>query len=264
MKSKFFAALLVAVLIGVGSLWARADPDPSQAQDWTVDGFRYFGQGLLTPMLLQTYAVSGHSAQDDGSVASDKLLRTSIRFFYGLTEHVNLFLQLNTAKPDGEMYEMEGFEGGFHVKLYEGHGFHLGFAWENEWQRSPKYVDVAYDMDFHPLIQQDLGKFSFLINPIVEKDLVGSGNWEGSYSAQALYNWSENFAPGVEFYGDVGAFNHMPPLREQGHYIMPVISGKYYSFGPGIGLSSGGDRLIVKLNLNYPIQIGTLWPKIDY
>jgi hypothetical protein len=158
---------------------------------------------------------------------------------------------------------MEGFEGGFHVKFYAGHGLQLGFAWENEWQRSPKYVDVAYDMDFHPLIQQDLGKFSFLINPIFEKDLVGSGDWEGSYSAQLLYNWSENFQPGVEAYGDVAAFNHMPPLREQGHYIMPVINGKYYSFGPGIGLSSGADRVVIKLNLDYPIQIGTLWPKID-
>jgi hypothetical protein len=104
MKKTSFAALLFLVLMGVGTLPAQADPDPSQAQDWTVDGFRYFGQGLLTPMLLQTYVPSGHSAQDDGTVASDQLTRTSFRFFYGLTEHVNLFLQLNIAKPDGEMY----------------------------------------------------------------------------------------------------------------------------------------------------------------
>jgi hypothetical protein len=58
----------------------------------------------------------------------------------------------------------------------------------NEWQRVPKYVDVVYDMDFRSLIQQDLGKFSFLINPIIE-----------------------------------------PPLREQAHCIMPVITRKYYS-----------------------------------
>jgi len=107
-------------------------------------------------MLLQTYVASGHSARDDGTVATDKLIRTSLRMFYGLSDNINLFLQVNTAHPDGQSYEMEGFEGGFHVLVYEGHGFHLGFAWENEWQRAPKYVDVAYDMDFHPLIQQDL------------------------------------------------------------------------------------------------------------
>ena len=51
------------------------------------------------------------------------------------TDNLNLFLQANTAHPNGQSYEMEGFEGGFHIRFYEGHGFHLGLAWENEWQR---------------------------------------------------------------------------------------------------------------------------------
>jgi hypothetical protein len=258
--------LALALLLAASLFWAplaNADPDPSQAQDWTVDGFQYFGKGLMTPMLLQTYVASGHSAQDGGSVATDKLIRTSLRLFYGLTDDVNLFMQVNTAHPDGQSYEMEGFEGGFHVRLYEGHGFHLGFAWENEWQRSPKYVDVAYDMDFHPLIQQDIGKFTILLNPIVEKDFVGAGAWEGSYAAQVLYHWSDEYSAGLEFYGDVGEFKHMPRVRNQAHYVMPVVNWKDLSFGSGVGLTSGSDRLAFKVNLSYPFSatkaIDRLW-----
>ena len=174
--------LLIAALVLSVCLPGRAycDPDPSQSQDWTVDGFDYFGQGRLTPMVLETYTAKGHQAGDDGMVASDKLQRTSLRVFYGLTSWANLFLQFNAAKPNGESYEPEGFEGGFHFDFYQGHNWKLGFAWENEWQRAPKYVDNAFDMDFHPLIEYDVPLWetrylSLLLNPIVEKNLIGAG-----------------------------------------------------------------------------------------
>jgi len=256
-------SLAVILLLARAGL-ANADPNPSQAQDWTVDGFRYFGQGLFTPMILETYVAKGHQALDDGTVASDKLLRTSLRMFYGLTDRVNLFLQLNTARPNGQSYEMEGFEGGFHLKFYEGHGLQLGLAWENEWQRAPKYVDVAYDMDFHPLIQQDVGPLSFLVNPIFEKDFIGAGSWEASYSFQALYNWSKDYSAGLEFYGDMGELKDMGQVHQQAHYIMPVVNFKYLSIGPGIGLTAGSDRVVLKANVNYPIDMAKfLWNRFQ-
>ncbi|HVN28459.1 MAG TPA: hypothetical protein VMT64_08245 [Candidatus Binataceae bacterium] len=239
---------------------AYCDPDPSQSQDWTVDGFDYFGHGKLTSMVLETYTAKGHQAQDDGMVASDKLQRTSLRIFYGLTDWANLFLQFNTAKPNGQSYEPEGFEGGFHFDFYEGHHWKLGLAWENEWQRAPKYVDNALDMDFHPLIEYDAPLseryLSFLVNPIFEKNFIGAGCWEGSYSAQILYHWSKDISAGVEAYGDVGEFKDMGQEHEQGAYLMPVLNYRWFSFGPGIGLTAGSDRLVLKLNLAVPIDTG--------
>ena len=174
---KFSLKCAVIVLLVCLPRQAYCDPDPSQSQDWTVDGFDYFGKGKLTLMVLETYTAKGHQAQDDGMVASDKLQRTSFRVFYGLTSWANLFLQFNAAKPNGQSYEPEGFEGGFHFDFYEGHHWKLGLAWENEWQRAPKYVDNALDMDFHPLIEYDAtaaGRsqyLSFLINPDLRKGL---------------------------------------------------------------------------------------------
>src|SRR5271166_3463877 len=236
-------SLLVATLVVLMFLPGQAycDPDPSQSQDWTVDGFDYFGRGKLTSMVLETYTAKGHQANDD-MVASDKLQRTSLRVFYGLTDWANLFLQFNAAKPDGQSYEPEGFEGGFHFDFYEGHHWKLGLAWENEWQRAPKYVETALDMDFHPLIEYDapLSKYdapltgqryvSFLINPIFEKDFIGAGCWEGSYTAQLLYHWSKDFSAGLEAYGDVGEFKDMGQEHEEGAYVMPVLNYKWFSF----------------------------------
>jgi hypothetical protein len=212
-------------------------------------------------MVLETYTAKGHQAGDDGMVASDKLQRTSLRVFYGLTSWANLFLQFNAAKPNGESYEPEGFEGGFHFDFYQGHNWKLGFAWENEWQRAPKYVDNAFDMDFHPLIEYDVPLWetrylSLLLNPIVEKNLIGAGSWEGSYSGQVLLHWSTDWSAGVEAYGDVGEFKDMGQEHEQGAYVMPVLNYKWISVGPGIGLTAGSDRLVIKLNVAVPIDTG--------
>src|ERR1039457_6219640 len=65
---------------------------------------------------------------------------------------------------------------------------------------------------------------SFLLNPILEKNLVGSGSWEGSYTAQILYHWSKDFSAGVEAYGDVGKFKDMGQVHEEGAYLMPVLN----------------------------------------
>jgi hypothetical protein len=270
-----FGLQCAVIVLSLGlAVPAFCDPDPSQSQDWTVDGFDYFGRGKLTSMVLETYTAKGHQAQDDGMVASDKLQRTSLRLFYGVTDWANLFLQFNAAKPNGQSYEPEGFEGGFHFDFYEGHHWKLGLAWENEWQRAPKYVDTAFDMDFHPLIEYDAqlpgyaalpesaappagSKYlSFLINPIFEKDFIGAGCWEGSYSAQILYHWSKDFSAGVEAYGDVGEFKDMGQEHEEGAYAMPVLNYKWISVGPGIGLTAGSDRLVLKVNLAVPIDIG--------
>lgn len=230
-----------------------------------MDGFEYFGQGKFTPTVLETYTAKGHQA-DNGRVASDKLQRTSVRMFYGLTNWANLFLQFNLAKPDGQSYEPEGFEGGFHFDFYEGHNWKLGLAWENEWQRAPKYVDTAFGMEFHPLIEYDApladAKYlSFLMNPIFEKDFIGAGSWEGGYAGQILYHWSQEFSAGVEAYGDVGKFKHLGHLHEEGAYLMPVLNYRWISVGPGIGLTDGSDRLVFKLNMAVPIDTGIRDPR---
>lgn len=68
-----------------------------------------------------------------------------------------------------------------------------------------------------------------------------------------LYNWSKEYSAGFEFYGHVGEFRNMGQVREQSHYVMPVVNLKYLSIDPAIGLTVGSNRLVMKVNLSYPI-----------
>jgi hypothetical protein len=71
-------------------------------------------------------------------------------------------------------------------------------------------------------------------------------------------------SPGIEFYGGAGLINDNDPLREQQHYIFPVLWGKLphgieYSVGPGFGLTKGSDHVITKMNVELEKFIGSIF-----
>ncbi len=73
-----------------------------------------------------------------------------------------------------------------------------------------------------------------------------------------------SISPGLEFYGAVGLIDDNDPLHQQQHYIFPVLKGELpgeieYNVGPGIGLTRGSDRVIVKCNLELEHFIGALF-----
>jgi len=68
----------------------------------------------------------------------------------------------------------------------------------------------------------------------------------------------------LEFYGALGLINDNDPLHAQQHYVFPVLRGELprgieYNFGPGIGLTRGSHRVIVKFNLELEHFIGALF-----
>jgi hypothetical protein len=70
-------------------------------------------------------------------------------------------------------------------------------------------------------------------------------------------------SPGLEFYGGIGLIDDVDPTSEQQHYVFPVLRGELgggieYSIGPGFGLTSNSDDVIVKFNVELERFVGTL------
>ena len=257
---------ICALLLLASPVWAG-----SQSFDWVVDQVPQLPVGTLDTELIQSYVPQGHPGAENGdtpgggagSVATQNLMRTGIRGLYGLTDRIALMYQLNLAKPSGASYQYEGSEFGAHVRFYEGHGWKLGGAIELEWQREPQYVDNALGIDIHPIIERDFGPLSILVNPILEKTLVGPDSncgLEAGYSAQVLYHFAEHYAAGLESYGNKGRLTHGgAPSRNQDYYLMPVVNANFGSLdlstGPGVGLTGASDRLVLKFNMGYSFAL---------
>lgn len=248
------AVLWFVLLLLPARAWAS-----SQSFDLIVDPVPEQSAGSFIAQLIQGNVPKGHDQADDGAVATNHVSRSGFRMTYSLLDGLNLMAQLNVARPLGGSFDYAGSEFGAHFRLLEIGGWKLGGALEIEWQRQPQYVDNQLDLDFHPIIERDLGPVTILLNPTVEENLVGPDAFKGlefSYAAKVFYQWKRWCSPGVEFYGNVGKIDDTDPLQRQEHYIMPVVDAQLsdalqLTVGAGIGMTRGSDQVITKFAVKY-------------
>ncbi|MBV8055963.1 MAG: hypothetical protein JO071_12065, partial [Deltaproteobacteria bacterium] len=123
------------------------------------------------------------------------------------------------------------------------------------------------ELELKPIIEKDLGRVSLVLNPVFEKPLYGVGHDQGfefGYRNGVYYRWMRYLSPGVEFYGGIGLIDDSDPLSEQQHYIFPVMWGELpygieYNLGPGFGLTSNSDHVLIKFNFELERFIGALF-----
>jgi len=116
--------------------------------------------------------------------------------------------------------------------------------------------------EIRPIIGWHLGKFDFIVNPILDNSWLGFNQLDFAPSARLAYNISKTWAVAAEVYSDYGAIKHFLPFEEQQHQLFGVLDYKSrlvnIEAGVGFGLTSASDRMVVKLmvsrDLYQPLQ----------
>jgi hypothetical protein len=250
---------------------ARAQVDPFEFE---VYPYQTAGPGMIELESLNSFVANGHNRGFNGSsagtFASEAMYRTALELSYGLTQKIEAGLYLNLAHPNGAPLQYAGSKFRLRGMLFEQGQLPVDIGWyaELEWHRVPQFDTSQLEAEFKPIIEKDIGPFEFDLNPEFEKAIFVGPNknrgFEFGYAAGAYYNWLRPLSPGVEFFGGAGLIDGMDPLNEQQHYIFPVIRGAFangieYSFGPGIGLTRGSDRVITKFNIELERYVGSLF-----
>ena len=258
-----------ALLLIAASASAQVDPF-----EFEVYPYQTVGNGMVELESLNSFVPSGHNHGGDGTSAGDfpshAMYRTAFELTYGLTDHVEAAAYLNLARPNAKSFQYAGSKFRVRGSLFEQGELPIDLGWylELEWHRTPQFDENQLELEFKPIIEKDIRKFEISLNPIFEKAaFVGPNKNKGiafGYAAGLYYNYLREISPGLEFYGAVGLIDDNDPLQAQQHYIFPVLrgdlpSGIEYSVGPGIGLTRGSDRVIVKFNLELEHFIGTLF-----
>ena len=254
-------ATLVAASMILCSANARAQVDPFEFE---VYPYQTLGKGMAELETLNSFVPSGHNHGDagtsSGDLPSDKMYRTALEATYGLSEHVEGAAYLQLARPNAGSFQYAGSKFRLRGSLFEQGELPIDLGWyaELEWHRTPQFDASELEMEFKPIVAKDVGRFEIDLNPIFEKAIfVGpdkNKGFEFGYAAGVYYNYMRQISPGLEFYGGIGLIDDTDPLHEQQHYIFPVLRGALpggieYSFGPGIGLTRGSDRVVTKFNL---------------
>jgi hypothetical protein len=111
-----------------------------------------------------------------------------------------------------------------------------------------------YTNEIRPIFGWHLGKFDFIINPILDNSYLGIKNLDFAPSIRFAYNVSDTWAVAVEEYADFGVLQHFDPFNEQSHQIFAVVDYKTEEFnieaGLGVGITPASDTLVAKLMIS--------------
>ncbi|MGH7813019.1 MAG: hypothetical protein ACREQI_03345 [Candidatus Binataceae bacterium] len=256
-------------------LFLYANRAAAQLDPWEFEVYPYAteSRGVAELEIDNAVIANGHSQGGEGTAAgtfrSQGMWYNQYELTYGLTDRVEFAAYLLTASPSGHGYWYAGSEYRLRGRLFDPGTLPVDVGWyaELEWHKTPQFDGADLEVELRPILEKDIGRFSFIADPIFEKVLKGAGVHEGfefGYAAAIDYRWLRYLSPGVEFYGAAGLIDDADPLAQQQHYIFPVLWGELphgieYNFGPGFGLTRGSDRVIVKFNLELERFVGALF-----
>jgi hypothetical protein len=269
-RAIFFAASISASLLVIASN-ASAQVDPFEFE---VYPYQTESKGVVELESLNSFVPSGHSHGDAGTSSGDfpshAMYRTAFEFSYGFTDHLEGAAYLNLARPNADSFQYAGSKFRLRGSMFEQGELPVDFGWyaEMEWHRTPQFDANQLEIELKPIVEKDFRRIEIALNPIFEKAVFVGPNknkgFEFGYAAGIYYDWMRSISPGLEFYGALGSIDDNDPLRQQQHYIFPVLKGELpggieYNVGPGIGLTRGSDRVITKLNLEFEHLIGSMF-----
>ncbi len=250
---------------------ARAQVDP---WEFEVYPYRTESRGVVELETDNAVPAKGHVQPDVGLggpyYASQAQWFNQYELTYGLTDRIEAAAYLNLALPSGAGLKYAGSKYRLRGRLFDEDTLPVNLGWyiELEWHKTPNFDQSQLELELRPIIEKDIGNFSFIANPKFEKPVfVGpekNKGFEFGYANGAYYRWKRWLSPGVEFYGGIGFMDNTDPMTDQNHYIFPVLWGELphgveYNFGPGFGLTRGSDQIVVKFNLELERFIGALF-----
>lgn len=235
--------------------------DPYELQ---IYGYATQGKGVFSPQLLNSFVPYGRTEGDggtSGTFASQSMMRTAIELEYGLTKKIDFATYLNFARPAGEDVQFAGAKARLRGRFAEKGVLPVDLGWYVEieqWQRSIN-GDVL-EVEFKPTMQKDIGRVSIIANFPFEKVVRGESKseqlFEVGYLTEVSYQKSSRLRFGIQFIGGPGGVKNMSPVREQQHYVMPVVHfiapGEVRStVGLGFGQTNGSDHILLKANFTF-------------
>ena len=260
--------LLVSILMPAAPVRAQIDP-------WEFEVYPYAteSRGMIEVETDNAVVANGHSQGGDGTAAgtfrSQAMWYNGNELTYGLTDRIEAAAYLDLAQPGGHGFWWAGDKLRLRGRLFDEDVLPVNLGWyaELEWHKTPQFDDTDLELELKPIIEKDFGRFSLMANPVFEQPLYGRGHDQGfefGYRNGAYYSWKPYLSPGVEFYGGIGLLDDSDPLNRQQHYIFPVVWGHLpygveYNLGPGFGLTSGSDHVLIKFNFELERFVGALF-----
>jgi len=117
----------------------------------------------------------------------------------------------------------------------------------------------TWTWEIRPIVDQQLGRWYWAINPALEKAVVGENaarGWEFSPNAALSYDLSRAVTAALEYYGAFGPLSGFDPAPEQQHQLFAAVDLNVsplweINLGVGRGFTAATDHLLLKTIFGY-------------
>jgi hypothetical protein len=256
-----------------GLLWCETAA--AQVDPWEFEVYPYSteGRGVVELEALNAVVANGHNQAGNGTSRGEYSSQGSwyngYELTYGLTDRIEAAAYADFSLVSGHGLQWSGSKYRLRGRLFDEGVLPVNLGWyaELEWNKVPQFDDTSLDLELRPIVEKDVGPFSFRFNPKFEKPLLGPNHNKGfefGYANGVYYRLSRHFSTGIEFYGGVGFIDDADPIHQQQHYVFPVMWGELprgikYSVGPGFGLTAGSDHVLIKFNFELERFVGAIF-----
>jgi hypothetical protein len=230
------------------------------------DAFEIRVEGIEEPALGEfTYeehlnAVGIGTKDFDGTVApTNHQFHMSSELTAGITNHFSLgFMLLTAAVPGRSGLEYAGWRVLPHVYVPSNRHLPVKIGLTAEFGFHPALFEAsAHTLELRPIVEKQIGRIQFDVNPSIERSLSGSSGEEGwrfEPSARFAFDVNSRFGLALEYFGATGSLTRALPLKQQVHQVYPTAilklgRGVLWDFGIGAGLTPAGNRLVFKTRI---------------
>lgn len=208
--------------------------------------------------LHSNYTVDGERNQVNGVLPSHHAVHETLEITRGFTPWFETGFYVFSSIEPHRGWEWVGDHIRPRISIPKEWNWPVGLSLSTEIGfQSRAYSEDTWSWEIRPIIDKQIGRWYFAINPAFEKSISGAnsgGGFEFAPSAKISYELIKELDLGVEYYAGLGNVAHLSPRREQQQQIFPVIDLNVspeweINFGVGVGLTRSTDSLIMKLIL---------------
>src|SRR6516225_2336460 len=222
--------------------------------------------GILSLELHSNSVISATGAEAQAQMDPYQIHET-LEGSYGLTPHIEIGQYFATAKLSNGNYEYAGSRTKCHFGISATDSWPLRFGGNIELDYMRRAAeDQPLTLEMRPIVETSMGGLLLIANLAFEKPFHGPGTHQGvtfAPSGEISYRVLPWLAPAVEYYGDMGAVEHLPSIQQQQHFLVPTINlfivpQMEVNAGVGYGLTRASNGIFLKAILGWDFEVGRL------
>ena len=261
MRGVFPSSLYAGLLLAAAAGYAGAQGN----YEIQVYGAETVAPKSLMLELHSNYTFKGLRFPLDGTAPTHHAEHETIELTMGLTSWSEIGFYLFTSEQSGLGAQWVGDHIRPRVRIPEEWKWPVGLSLSTEigYQRA-LFSQDTWTWELRPIIDKTMGPWYVSLNPALERSWHGPGTAAGMEFAPNVkvgYDFTEEVAGGIEYYGALGNVRHFDPADERQHQFFAAVDLNVspqweINFGFGVGTTQATDHLMAKLIVGRRISWG--------